>query len=281
MKIGVNSASGQLGQAIIEALLANHPAHEVVALARTPAKVKLKDIESRAADYTDRPGLEASFQGLDAILLVSANGAPEPRVQMHRNVNEAALAAGVKKLVYTSIMGETQWAGFSPVVKSNRQTEEDLKASGLEWSIGRNGIYIEPDIEYQPEYAKAGKVRNCAGEGACAYTTRDELAYAYTQMLDNADANGNTYNLCGSTLTQQELTNHLNRVFGTSLSYEAMSYEAYVAERNEALGGYMGEIIAGIYQAISLGQFDKPSDYEQAAGRPHIGWQAYFENLKP
>lgn len=280
MKIGVNSASGQLGEAIIRALMKHHPEHEVIALARTPSKVRVEGIEARPADYTDRAGLEEACAGLDAVLLVSANGAPEPRVEMHRNVIEGAKAAGVKKLVYTSIMGETEYAGFSPVVISNRQTEEDLKASGLDWSIGRNGIYIEPDIEYQAEYAKAGKVWNCAGEGACAYTTRGELAYAYANMLVDPDANGKTYNLCGATLTQQQLTDHLNNAFGTSLNYEPMDYEAYVAERNEALGGFMGQIIAGIYEAIALGQFDKPSDYEQAAGRQHIGWEAYFKGLK-
>lgn len=280
MKIGVNSASGQLGAAIVRVLIQHHPQHEVVALARTTSKVNIEDIKVRQADYTDRSGLEKAFAGLDAILLVSANGDPEPRKQMHLNVIEAAKSAGVKKLVYTSIMGAPEGSGFSPIVASNRHTERDLRASGLEWSIGRNGIYIEPDIEYLEEYQKAGCIRNCAGEGRCGYTTRDELAYAYANLLVNPASNGQVFNLSGPAITQQELTDYMNACFGTSLIFESMSFEDYLAERTEALGPFLGDVIAGIYQAIALGHFEQEPHYEAAAGRPHISWEAYFEGLK-
>ncbi len=74
--------------------------------------------------------------------------APDKRIGQDRNVIEAARAAGVSKVVYTSVQGPGADNSFSPIVLSNRQTEEDVKASGLEWFIGRNGIDIEPDVEY-------------------------------------------------------------------------------------------------------------------------------------
>jgi uncharacterized protein YbjT (DUF2867 family) len=112
---------------------------------------------------------------------------------------------GVKKIVYTSIVvGDEEKNAFSPVVQSNRLTEEDVKNSGLDWSIGRNGIYIEPDLEYIDTYKKEGEIRNCSGDGKCAYTSRSELGYAYAKMLiedihnipsDYEKAAGRTYKL--------------------------------------------------------------------------------------
>lgn len=89
----------------------------------------------------------------------------------------------MKKIVYTSIQGAEDGNLFSNVVQSNRQTGQDVIKSGLDWVIGRNGIYIEPDIEYIESYKKEGGIRNCAGDGKTGYTTRPELGYAYAKML--------------------------------------------------------------------------------------------------
>lgn len=80
-------------------------------------------------------------------------------------------------------------------------------------------------------------------------------------------------------MTQAELAAHLNTAFGTSLTYRAMSVEDYRADRRAALGDTMGTIIAGIYEGIRSGVFDRPSDFETAAGRPHQTWDTYFANL--
>lgn len=106
------------------------------------------------------------------MLLVSGMDAPDKRIGKHRNVINAAKAAGVAKIVYTSVQGAEENTAFSPVIQSNRQTEQDIKDSGLDYVIGRNGIYIEPDVEYIDSYRKLGKIYNCAGEGKCGYTTR-------------------------------------------------------------------------------------------------------------
>lgn len=126
---------------------------------------------------------------------------PQKRIQQHRNVIEAAKQNGVKKIVYTSIIGDEKETAFSPIVKSNRQTEVDVRESGLNWAIGRNGIYIEPDLEYINTYVKEGEIRNCAEEGKCGYTSREELGLAYTQMLLHDKNNGHTYNLVGEPIT--------------------------------------------------------------------------------
>ncbi|MGB5436917.1 MAG: SDR family oxidoreductase [Maribacter sp.] len=269
MKIAVTSASGQLGSAIVKQLTKEIGKDAVIGIARTPEKAKHLGIEIRKGDYNNRSDFDKALQGVDAVLLVSGMDKPENRIQQHRNVIEAAKTNDVKKIVYTSIIGDEEKTAFSPVVKSNRQTEKDVQESGLQWTIGRNGIYIEPDLEYIDTYVKEGEIRNCAGDGKCAYTSRPELAYAYTQMLLNDKHDGHVYNLGGKPITQAELADAINQAYNTDLAYHPVSAEAYAKDRKEALGEFMGTIIAGIYDGIKIGANNVPSDFEMAAGRHH------------
>jgi NAD(P)H dehydrogenase (quinone) len=279
MKVAITAASGQLGAQVVEAVLALIPSANVVGLARTPDKAKHLGIEIRPGDYNEKDVLEESLRSVDAVLLVSGMDAPERRITQHRNVIQAARSAGVKKIVYTSVQGAEHATAFSPIVQSNRQTEEDVRRSGLAWAIGRNGIYIEPDVEYVETYKKAGGITNCAGDGRCGYTTRPELAYAYERMLTDDKHNGHTYNLHGEAITQYELANYLNSAFGTDLTYTPMTAEEYRADRVAELGEFMGTVITGIYQGIRDGEADNPSHYLEAAGREHVSWPAYFASL--
>ena len=269
MKIAVTSASGQLGSAIVKQLIKEIDKKNVIGIARIPEKAKHLGIEIRKGDYNNRQDLDKALQGIDAVLLVSGMDEPQKRIQQHRNVLEAAKQNGVQKIVYTSIVGDENKTAFSPVVKSNRGTEKDIQGSGLEWVIGRNGIYIEPDLEYIDNYVKDGEIRNCAGEGKCAYTSREELAYAYAQMILDTKHNGHVYNLVGEAITQAELAEIINEVYHTNLTYNPVTIEDYRNERKEALGDFLGTIIAGIYEGIKIGVNDVSSDFEKASGRPH------------
>ncbi|SHJ63510.1 NAD(P)H dehydrogenase (quinone) [Reichenbachiella agariperforans] len=269
MKIAVTSASGQLGSAIVRQLVKEIGSENVIGIARTPAKATHLGIEVRKGDYNDRSEFDQALQGVDRVMLLSGMDAPDQRIQQHRNVIEAAKLNGVQKIVYTSIVGAEENTAFSPVVQSNRQTEQDVRESGLQWVIGRNGIYIEPDLEYLDNYIKEGEIRNCAGEGKCAYTSRGELGYAYAQMLLNHEHNGQTYNLVGEPITQAQLADLMNQVFGTKLKFHSIPIEDYLEERKAELGDFIGTVIAGIYEGIRNGVNDVPSDFERAAGRSH------------
>ena len=279
MTVAITAASGQLGSEIARACLALQPEVEVIGLARTPERAAHLGIEIRSGDYEQPEDLVRSLQGVDALLLVSGMDAPDKRIGQHRNVIEAARRAGVQRIVYTSVQGAEESTAFSPVVQSNRQTEQDVRDSGLEWAIGRNGIYIEPDVDYLESYLAEGGIRNCAGEGRCGYTTRPELAYAYARMLADGSHAGRTYNLHGEAITQRELADHLNQAFGTDLTYTSMSVEDYREERVAELGEFIGTVITGIYQGIRDGQSDNVSHYAEAAGRAHLDWSTYFAEL--
>lgn len=168
MTIAATAVSGQLEKEIARKLVAMRGGVPIIGLARTSEKAQGHGIEIRRSDCAQPDQLKASLEGVGALLLVSGIDAPDGRIQQHRNVIEAARFAGVGKIVYTSIQGPEEGRGFSPVVQSNRQTEADIRASGLTWAIGRNGIYVEPDIEYIDSYRKRGEIANspCNGNAA-------------------------------------------------------------------------------------------------------------------
>ncbi|SDI32352.1 SDR family oxidoreductase [Winogradskyella thalassocola] len=282
MKIAVTSAGGHLGSAIVKALLKATKKENVIAIARTTKKAEHLGVEVRKGDYNSREDFNAALKGIDIVLLVSGMDDPQKRIQQHRNVIEAAKQNGVQKIVYTSIVGAEENNAFSPVVQSNRQTEEDIRNSGLQWVIGRNGIYIEPDLEYIDTYIKDGEIRNSADQGKCTYTSREELGFAYAKMLLEEKHNGNTYNLVGEAISQKQLADFINQVYGTKLVYNTLSVAAYKADRIAELGEFLGTIIAGIYEGIKNGANDVHSDYEKAAGRPHKSAlrliEAYHQN---
>ena len=152
MTIAVTSASGQLGTAIVQQLIADVGKKHVIGIARTPEHAQGLGVEIRKGDYNSREQFDTALRGVDAVLLVSGMDEPEKRIPQHRNVIEAANANGVGKIVYTSIVGDEEATAFSPIVRSNRQTESDVQSSGLDWAIGRNGIYIEPGLPRQDPY---------------------------------------------------------------------------------------------------------------------------------
>lgn len=280
MKIAVTSASGKLGASIVNHLIKEIGKENVIGIARTPEKATHLGVEIRKGDYNNKSDFDIALQGVNAVLLVSGMDEPQKRIEQHRNVIEAAKKNDVTKIVYTSIIGAEENNAFSPIVQTNKQTEKDIRESGLDWAIGRNGIYIEPDLEYLDTYIKEGEIRNCAENGKCAYTSRVELGYAYAKMLIENKHNGNTYNLVGEAITQTELTNYINKVFDTKLVFNPVSEKDYLEERKAALGDFIGTVIGGIYQGIKEGANDVASDFEKATGRKHATPLEMMEEFK-
>lgn len=269
MKVAVTAASGQLGSAIINHIFKYIRKDNVVGLARAHDKASHLGIEIRKADYNNKTDFDQALSDIDVVVIISSNDDPEKRRNQHLNIINAARESGVGKIIYTSIAGKPGSSCFDAIIRTNRQTEKDIMKSGMDWCIGRNGLYIELDLEYIDNYVKEGKILNCAGDGKCAYTTRDELAVAYTNMVISNENNGKIYNLVGEAITQQELANSINKYYGTQLIYEYIYEEDYKKDRIAAYGDFFGNVIAGIYINIKNGTFDVQSDYEMVTNRKH------------
>lgn len=276
-KIAVTTASGNLGATTINQLKQETGKENIIGIARTPGKAASLGVEIRKGDYNHKEEFVSALKDVYAVFLVSGMDHPDKRIQQHRNVIEAAKDNGVRKIVYTSIVGDDKGNAFSPVVASNRQTEEDVRNSGLDWAIGRNGLYIEPDLEYMDNYIAKGEIYNSAGNGKCAYTSRKELAYAYSKMLMEDKHNGQTYNLAGAPVSQKQLVEYINEVYNTNLVYRSVPVDEYTQDRKNELGEFMGTVIGGIYEGIRKGAFDVESDFFKATGRQH---KSFLEIIK-
>ena len=279
MKIAVTGVNGHLGSEIITALRNDNRLNLLVGITRNPDKTWHKDIELRQGNYNNLNSYKNALKGIDILLMISTMDAPDIRIRQHRNVINAAKENGVQKIIFSSILGKEGNTTFDPLLKSYRQTEKDIQESGMHWIVGRNGLYIEPDVDYIDKYKQAGEIANSAGDGLASYTTRKELAEAYVSLIKNEDRNNKMYVLAGEPITQQQLTEYMNRAFGMQLKYREMSPEKYLDFQKKVNGEFLGTIVAGIYEKIRNGEFFANSDYEAAAGRKHISWDNWFEQI--
>jgi NAD(P)H dehydrogenase (quinone) len=285
VRVAVTAASGRLGHATLRELLALAPPVEVVAVARSPDKVAIAGVEKRAGDYASVESMTAALRDIDSVVMISAPAvAGSDRVALHRNAIEAARRAGVRSLLYTSVIGSEAVAGtlFEPFQQVNRETEALVQACGIPWIIARNGLYLELDLKHIREAARTGGVyANPGGAGRAPYITIDEIAYACARLATSPGRCGRVYNIVGECLSQAELVALANEVFGLDVRYQTMSdddctgrFRKLMPERGEAVA----RMLTGCFQCIRIGAFDVPSDYEAAAGRPVKSVRAMMEN---
>jgi len=271
MKLAVTAASGNLGQLLLTELVRLLGADNVVGIARSPEKITTSHIETRQADYQCAADWPDALQGIDTVVLISSPAGPQDRVQMHRNVIEGAKHSGVRKMLYSSVIGNSleQDTLYAPIAAINRQAEQDLQDSGLEWAIPRNGLYLEFDIAHIVNAANEDNIyRNNGGGGRCGYITRDEIAVAIAQMAVDNKHNGSIYNLVGDCHTQAELVQMVNEVYGIHVDYEEISDQACLDKLTLIRGEIVANMLTGCYQSIRNGAYDVASDFEAATGRP-------------
>lgn len=285
--IAVTAASGRLGHAVLRHLVDQVGAMHVVAVARTPATVGVEGIEVRAGDYGDAAQMRAALNGVDTVVMISAPVvAGTDRIALHRNVIAAAKAAGVRKLLFTSVIGSDgeQDTLFAPTQQVTRQAEADVAASGLDWVIARNALYLELDLMHIRKAQESGVYRNNAGDGRCGYLTIDELAYATAKLATTDANNGRIYNLVGENLTQADLVELACEVFHLNVRYEPLTVDENIARfmadpRIAARGVEVAKMLTGCFQCIARGAFAVESDYADAAGRPARSVREQMEEL--
>lgn len=290
--IAVTAASGRLGRATLRELAAQFPALPRVAVVRDPARLAgmAGGVEVRRGDYGDLDSMVEALRGVTAMVLVSAPAiGGSDRITLHRNAIEAARRAGVRRVVYTSVIGNgtelrTPFAATQAV---NRQTEADLMATDLEWIVARNGFYLDIDVEHMRKANERGWYASSSGEGRCGYISIAELAYATAQLVAGSRAARRIYNLVGESISVPDLTRLANQVFGLNVEYRLISDEEKLASARHDLrvlargGEEIAQMFTGLMQGQRLGAFDVPSDFEAAAGRPCLSMRAMLESLRP
>jgi NAD(P)H dehydrogenase (quinone) len=272
MTVAVTAASGHLGRLVVRTLLdRGFPAGEIVAGARSPEKIA--DLASlrvrvREADY-DRPEtLAEAFAGVDRLLLISGSEVGA-RVTQHTNAVNAAVAAGVSLIVYTS----APYADTTdlPIAPEHKATEEVIRASGVPFTFLRNSWYVE---NYTGNLAPAlahGAILGSAGDGKVSAAPRADFAAAAAAVLAGGEHDNTVYELGGDTpFTLSELAAEVSRQSGKEVAYRDMPPEEY-AGALVAVGlpdGY-AHVLAGSDVSLKEGKLlVETGDLSRLIGRP-------------
>lgn len=258
MKIGITGATGQLGRIVVHKLKQKVAPADIVALVRSPAKAADLGVEARAADYDDAKSLAAALAGIDTLLLISGSEVGQ-RAQQHRNVIEAAKQAGVKHIVYTSLLH----ADTSPLslAGEHRDTEAMLRAAGIPSTILRNSWYMENHLGSAKGAVAAGAFIGSAGQGRIAGAAREDYAEAAVAVLTGAGHQGRVYELAGDEpYTLAELAAEIARQSGAQVPYRDLA----VADYAQALQGFglpapLAQAIAGWDADAAKGALDDGS----------------------
>ena len=269
MKYGISLGNSKLGRLAIDHLMDKGVAPaDIVAVIRTPAKaddLALRGVVVRRGEYGDEPSLVEALQGVDKLYMVSGMAPPEERRRQHRGVIESAKDAGVRCVIYTSFIDTAEDSPFF-AWSINRDTETVLKASGLCHTILRNGMYVEADLDYIPEYVTAGKIANNIADGRISYISRRDLALAAVHCLLDAGHDGKTYTLTGpEAVTQARLAEWISQWTGKAIPYVPMTDDEY---RDTFPEPHWAEVVVTLYESVRLGNAEAVTeDFETIVGR--------------
>lgn len=269
--IVVTGASGQLGRLVIEALLKELPAGEIVAAVRNPEKVAdlaARGVQVRLADYDQPATLAAAFQGAEKLLLISASEVGR-RVPQHRAVIDAAKAAGVGLLAYTSLLHAD--TSPLPLAAEHQETESLIRASALPAVILRNGWYTENYLAGIPAALQYGVVLGSAGQGKIASAARADYAEAAAAVLTQENQAGRIYELAGdASYTLAELAAEIASQSGQAVTYQDLPESEFKAALLAAgLPDFLATLLAeSDLGAAKGGLFDDGRQLSALIGRP-------------
>ena len=269
--IAITGATGLLGQHVIESLLKTVPASQIVAIVRNPAKataLSQQGITVRQADYSDEAALTAALQGIDKLLLISSSEVGQ-RAPQHRNVVNAAKAAHVKFIAYTSLLH----ADTSPLGLADEHvaTEKMLAESGIAYALLRNGWYTENYLASAPAALEHGVFIGAAGEGKIASATRADYAAAAARVISEDGHSGKTYELAGDAgWTLSQLAAELAKQSGKKVVYQNLSEADFAAAlKGVGLPAGLADMLADSDTGASKGGlFDDSHTLSKLIGRP-------------
>jgi NAD(P)H dehydrogenase (quinone) len=272
--LAITGATGHLGHATIQALLPKVAAHEIVALVRDPQKaepLRQLGVQLRQGSYDDPTSLEAAFQGIDTVLFISTSEIEyQARMQQHQNVIDAARAAGVRHVVYTSVVNPSRTSYFS-ASPSHLATEEYLLASGLTYTIFRNTLYLDLVPAFVGEDAlTSGQFYYAAGEGKVSYALRAEIAEALANALTTSGHDNQIYDIApGPAYSMHDVAAALHEVTGQPVAYVPISPEDMAAGmRQHQVPEPVVSLMTGIAQAMAANELNVASPaFEQLLGR--------------
>ncbi|WP_456824085.1 NAD(P)H-binding protein [Cellulomonas sp. P5_E12] len=269
MSVAVTGATGHLGRLIVTNLLTGgQPADQIVATGRRTERLADLGVRTAAADYGDAAALAAAFEGAETVILVSGSE-PGVRVAQHGAVIDAAKAAGVRRLVYTSAPhADTSALALAP---DHKATEELVRASGLAWTIVRNNWYTENYVAALEQARTTGVLLSSTGDGRVASASRDDYAAGAAAVALGEGHEGRVYELSGDVAWSfDELADAMATILGTPVVNTQVSFDEHRAilvdaGLDEGTAGFVATLDADIRRGDLA---DATPDLRTLIGRP-------------
>ncbi|RYH04500.1 SDR family oxidoreductase [Salipiger sp. IMCC34102] len=268
MTLAITGATGQLGRLVLQKLRDRGAQTPVVALVRDTEKAQDLSVETRHFDYDKPDTLAPALDGVDTLLLISGSEIGQRETQ-HRHVIDAAKAAGVRHVIYTSVLH----ADTSPLdlAAEHRATESMLADSGLTVTLLRNGWYTENYTGSVPPAVENGAFIGAAGDAKLSTASREDFAEAAGVVATDPGLEGRTFELAGDrAYTLTELAAEISRQTGKDIPYVDMTEDEYAnALRDAGLPGPVAGMIAGADTAAAKGALhDESGTLSHLIGRP-------------
>lgn len=270
MSIVVTGATGHLGRFVIEGLLEKVPADQITAVVRSEEKAAgfaARGVKLAIADYNAPETFDGLFSAGDKVLLISGNEFDKGRVAQHKVVLDAAKAAGVALLAYTSAPGSLSAA----LADDHRGTEAAILESGVTYALLRNGWYNENYTENLAPVLEYNAVVRAAGDGKVSSASRADYAAAAVAVLTGEGHENKTYELGGDTAWGfAEYAAEVAKASGKEIAYNSVPAEAYQGILTGAgLPEPFAAILAGVDASIEKGELVVATgDLSRLTGRP-------------
>jgi len=271
--IGVTGSTGQLGSRVARRLAADGVPQRLIV--RDPARApELPGAEVAQAAYGEHSALLNALDGVETLLLLSATESAD-RVSLHKATVDAAVAAGVRRIVYTSFLAASASATFT-FARDHWHTEQHIRGAGVDFTFLRDNLYID----FVPGFVgEDGVIRGPAGDGRVAAVARDDVAEAAATVLVSDDHSGMTYDLTGpSAFTLSEAAALLSEAWGRPVRYEPETLDEAYRSR-EGFGAPPWEVAGWVtsYAAIASGELSQVSSaVEDLTGHPPTGLAEYL-----
>ncbi len=273
MKILVTGATGQLGRLVVKHLQNRVSTDQIAVSVRDTAKaadLAAAGIDVRHGDYDDLALMTNAFKGIDTALIISGETDNETRIRQHRTAVDAAKAAGVKHLVYTSFIDARPESPFT-YGAIHADTENHIKESGLSFTLLRNSFYTDLLMAGVPHALETGDFGAPAGTGKVSYIPRNDLAEAAAVVLASpADHLNKTYDLSGTPVSFTEIAAAIADATGKEIRYTNLPPEVHTGIlASLGLPGHLVEALTGMYTGTRNGDYNQTSDdFARLVGRP-------------
>lgn len=285
-KILITGATGKFGQAVIEALLqegiSKNSIHAMVRDETKASHLKSLGINCVFGDYDNYESMINAFSGIEKLLFVSS-GEMQNRTAQHAQVVKAAKKAGIKHILYTSQIHKTDSpsSAMSFVMKSHLATESKIINSGIDYTILRNGLYLDMLPLFLGEKVIEKGILLPAGKGKIAFTLRNEMAEVAAKIVISENHKNKIYNIASTGFSFVEIATMISEITSKNITYLSPTFEAFIiAATNCGMPKHFAKMLGGFAMAAQEVELaGENSQLEMLLGRKPTTVQEFLHKI--